>query len=379
MKQVNNNTQDSINVGLGVFNFGVKGNVKTNLAFAAIICLGAYYVKKKIDDKSWLKRKQLGSESKSDTNNDNINVDTEQWKDSNCVSSSSNGVVYYPNTPIRVGDICMIYSAPKMGKSLLVNQFLFTIASGKGFGFFTNEIDCCNETTPNVFLYDIEQDDDDWESRYGNRNLPTIQRKRGFNLNDFNSLAQDIKRTTMGTVGDCVFAIDNIHAISTSDSVDSKAVDKFFTQLVSIQREAKQHGKNITFIIVNHTTKDGNMESGASNWRRFCRSIFCLDSCDFDNNCRVVRATTRDKAPFNDLVVRLVDTEETFPHFVCDEQYNETDLTTLSEEEKVKRSIKMKENKMSADTIASKFGLSRSSLYRLWGKYGYTFTKQSEE
>lgn len=178
------------------------------------------------------------------------------------------------------GSRIILFSSPGVGKSILVAQMAFAIASGKKPGLFPDEV----EAEPqNVLLIDTEQEDEDLYLRYNNgfSEIPeNITRVSNCQFNSQEEVTAYIwgkisEWTSNGTV-----IIDNITSAFSLQSPER--IRLFYNQLRSIQDKMKYRGVVITLLCVCHETKSSTKLSlkslqGSGNLGNFATVVYGLE------------------------------------------------------------------------------------------------------
>lgn len=174
---------------------------------------------------------------------------------------------------IGVEDICIIYSEPGLGKSVLAFQVAHDIALGIPSAVQPDEQ---GEHLPQAALYcDAEMSEDDYERRYPNFTQPeNMLILRGFYFNNENEWLDDIEKRIFEIGADITVCLDNI--TGAFQLMNAEQMRYFMeVRLRQIQDKAKSKGFHVTFIVLAHTTKEGIL-AGTSNFQNFATTIIHL-------------------------------------------------------------------------------------------------------
>lgn len=201
------------------------------------------------------------------------------WED--VENAIKNGVpVYLISTEIVVGSRIIIFSGPGIGKSIMVVQMAFSIASGNKCGLFPNEVQC---EPQQVLLIDTEQEAEDLYIRYANSlsEIPhNITRASNCNFNSPDEVASYIwKKVSVWTSNGTVI-VDNITSAFSLQSPEK--IRLFYGQLRAIQGEMRNRGVKITYIMLCHETKSSKKLTlksiqGSGNLGHFATAVYGLE------------------------------------------------------------------------------------------------------
>lgn len=188
--------------------------------------------------------------------------------------------VYLISTELFVGSRIIIFSGSGIGKSILVVQMAFSIASGNKCGLFPNEVQCKPQQ---VLLIDIEQEAEDLYLRYANAlsEIPhNITRASNCNFNSPDEVVSYIwKKVSVWTSNGTVI-VDNITSAFSVQSPEK--IRLFYGQLRAIQGEMRKRGVKITYIMLCHETKSSQKLTlksiqGTGNLGHFATAVYGLE------------------------------------------------------------------------------------------------------
>lgn len=192
-----------------------------------------------------------------------------------------NGVpVYLISKEIVEGSRIIIFSGPGKGKSIIVVQMAFSIASGNKCGLFPDEVQC---EPQQVLLIDTEQEAEDLYIRYANAlsEIPhNITRASNCNFNSPDEVASYIwKKVSVWTSNGTVI-VDNITSAFSLQSPEK--IRLFYGQLRAIQGEMRNRGVKITYIMLCHETKSSRKLTlkslqGSGNLGNFATAVYGLE------------------------------------------------------------------------------------------------------
>lgn len=243
----------------------------------------------------WLKKMGIIKESANENPSDNhsgIDNDTPMppiptcepeeasfWED--VENAIKNGVpVYLISKEIVEGSRIIIFSGPGKGKSIIVVQIAFSIASGNKCGLFPDEVQC---EPQQVLLIDTEQEAEDLYIRYANAlsEIPhNITRASNCNFNNPDEVASYIwKKVSVWTSNGTVI-VDNITSAFSLQSPEK--IRLFYGQLRAIQGEMRNRGVKITYIMLCHETKSSKKLTlkslqGSGNLGNFATAVYGLE------------------------------------------------------------------------------------------------------
>lgn len=179
----------------------------------------------------------------------------------------------------------IIFSGPGVGKSVMVDQMGFGIATGKPCGIFPNEI---NATPQQVLLIDTEQEDTDLYIRYANglSEIPEkMNRVSNCNFNTVEEVTYYIKAVVESWKENGTVIIDNITSAFSLQSPER--IRSFYNQLRAIQNQMKERGVIISYIILCHQTKSSKKLTlqalqGSGNIGNFATAVYGLEKIGED-------------------------------------------------------------------------------------------------
>lgn len=286
------------------------------------------------------------------------------------------------------GSRIILFSGTGVGKSLVVNQMAFSIASGKKSGLFPDEI----ETKPqNVLLIDTEQEDEDLYLRYCNglSEIPeNITRASNCQFNNPDELVSFIwekvsKWTSNGTV-----IIDNITSAFSLHSPEK--VRDFYSKLRTIQNDMRGREVIVTYILLCHETKSATKLSlkslqGSGNLSNFATAVYGLE-CAGEELIKIKVLKNR-RSRYNDSSYLEKLYNDPYLHFkfqeVIDTPNAQTDKTVISEkgskspeyqttprkcsEEQIEEMRRLYEEGMSIHQLHLQFGVNSNTVKKYLG------------
>ena len=241
---------------------------------------------------------------------------------------------------LREDERGIIYSGTGVGKSIFATQIGIALALGHDVSFLPKGT---TVTEPrNVYYFDAELENCDIAARYHglrdilkpdenellNRNFirlycssyPTLY----YFLNELTERSDRLSRNS-------VFIIDNLTKIIPG-TLSANIIQDYYNGIYAIQRRASKRGIKLTFITVNHTTKDKDMMMGSGNIANFATSVFQLSEVEGSITKRRISSEKRRWGEKTSLLVQI--TNVPFAHFepVDDEQ---TELAAKVAEDKM--------------------------------------------
>ena len=221
---------------------------------------------------------------------------------------------------IRYGGINMIFSPTGEGKSVLAMQLAIDIAGGKGSLILPEEERQAGRPVFTI-VYDEEQDENDITERYGQTDMQypeKLQRIESCMFDNETQLLNDIKQHVSGVNEDVCVIIDNITSII--PSMSTNRVRHFYKHLKQIQKEKKDCGFRVTFIIVAHTIKDYSSPislrdlAGNANNSNFLNRVIALLPTRLGEDVKVLKILkSRDTLKGDGIVIRMLN--EPYIHF----------------------------------------------------------------
>lgn len=213
---------------------------------------------------------------------------------------------------IRYGGINMIFSPTGEGKSVLAMQLAIDIAGGRGSLILPQEERHAGHPVFTI-VYDEEQDENDITERYGQTDMQypeKLQRIESCMFDNETQLLNDIKQHVSGVNEDVCVIIDNITSII--PSMSGNKVRSFYKQLKQIQKEKKDGGSCVTFIIVAHSIKGFSSPlslrdlAGAANNSNFLNRAIALLPTRYGEDVKVLKVLkSRDTLKGDGLVIRM--------------------------------------------------------------------------
>ena len=214
---------------------------------------------------------------------------------------------------LRQDERGIIYSGTGVGKSILATQIGIALALGHDVDFLPKG----NTVTEpmNVFYFDAEMENSDIVARYDglrdvlmpdeigllNRNFtrlsgssyPTLY----FLLNELKERADRLNRNSM-------FIIDNLTKF-VPGTLTAAITQDYYNGIHAIQRRAAKHGIKLTFITVNHTTKDKDVMMGSGNLANFATSVLQISEVEGSSTMRRISSEKRRWGEKGSLLVQI--------------------------------------------------------------------------
>ena len=238
---------------------------------------------------------------------------------------------------IKLGDMCIIFSLPGTGKSALITQMAFGI--DRGVQPYSLSASANIKRTPQpVIIYDAEQEEEDYQDRYGNGedDYPDITIVNDCEFDNTDDFIEDLneKIEDVAPNSNCTIIIDNISAICPSSN--AKQAKYFFDRIKQVRNEAKNEGRYITFIIVAHTTKIDvyrsiNLDSlaGSSYLARLFKNIMVLSKTKFGEEVKMLKVVKRRWGKMPSKVTLLNMKEKPYLHFEFKSEIEESEALPL--------------------------------------------------
>lgn len=234
---------------------------------------------------------------------------------------------------ISVKDIVLIYGETGIGKSTFTYQLAFSIARGVSCSVIPEKYNTTKEVLrQQVLYYDFEHEEKDLYRIFGNEDLSEchcLELVFPKEINDLSSWITDVKDKLTEIKNDVVVFLDNFTCIK--PNADTNTVKDFIReQLVSVRKEGEARGQRITFIIVYHPNKKGEL-FGSVNFRNLSSDVLLLKKSDTDNNKLILKVEKNRQ--YGDMIgMEFLEekdcSESGWKHFVgeeiCDEAVVET-------------------------------------------------------
>lgn len=232
---------------------------------------------------------------------------------------------------ISVKDIVSIYGGSGIGKSTLTYQLALSITRGESCSVIPKKYQKENILRQQVLYYDFEHEEKGLYRIFGTEDLSGTCFKIVFpeEIKDLNSWIKDVKDRLTEIKNDVVVFLDNITCIN--PNADTNTVKDFIReQLVSVQKEGEARGQRITFIIVFHPNKKGEL-FGSVNFRNLSSNVLILKKSDTDSNKLILKVEKNRQygdMTGKEFLEEKVCSESGWKHFVgeeiCDEAVVET-------------------------------------------------------
>lgn len=235
---------------------------------------------------------------------------------------------------IFANDRAVIVGASGSGKTLLSNQIGFKIGSGQPCGLFPNE----KVSIPQrVLLIDTEQEEDDMYIRYGNMNisdtLSNITRISDCQFNSSEEVVSVIREEVKSWNENGTVIIDNITSCFSLQSAEN--IRKFYGELRNIQNSFKAHGKQLSYIILTHETKNATKLSlksiqGSGNIGNFATTVFALGQSALGENLKYLKVLKARRGPKPGNVYLLKLEKEPYLHLEYQRDISEEEALSKS-------------------------------------------------
>lgn len=215
----------------------------------------------------------------------------------------------------------MIYSPDGEGKSSLATQMCLDIANGTPC-LFLSEDERNNTPKQTIIQYDNETEEDDYLSRYGKlENVPDNFNIIKESFDNIEDLCRDISAQAENTEGDLCISLDSLTTII--PSLSKRDVNKLFNRLKELQHSLKKAGRALSFILINHTTKDRETFYGSSLVGNITTCRLALQPCDLGSEYKVIKVEKMRKTSeyTREFIVKRV--EEPWLHYEFHSRVNE--------------------------------------------------------
>jgi len=247
----------------------------------------------RVEEKRQMLELELEYKSKIAQQKQNPNEDTEPLS-----KSSNSGPVSFtqiqtmdvpPIIPLAgeyldTGTLCTIVADPGVGKTTMAYQMAYNIAHGQQAEFVSGEFP--SFPAMKVLYYDGENSKADLNRLYGKCPIEDTENLRIYPKIRFRSIDEmvsHIESQVNGDMKDCAVIIDNVFKFMNASS--QAVMAQFFDEMEALQEKMFEHGKVITIVILDHTSRDSKDEfmpvsmkkmGGASHIPRFSKAIINL-------------------------------------------------------------------------------------------------------
>lgn len=177
-------------------------------------------------------------------------------------------------------DIAILYAPPGTGKTVLALQLAEAIASAGVCFVVPNDDDNDKRRAQLVLYYDGEMDDADYKNIYGEDNITgnQIVLIRKFYFKDHHEWMKDLKDRLDASSGDATIFMDNLSCICAS--TNGNTIREFFlNDLKVIQGQYADCCRNLTFVFLAHTNKDGDL-AGSQNICNFGTTVLGMNATE---------------------------------------------------------------------------------------------------
>ena len=234
---------------------------------------------------------------------------------------------------ISVEDTVVIYGDTGIGKSTFTYQLAVSIVRGESCSVIPEQYKTTKEILrQQVLYYDFEHKLRDLYRIFGDEDLSECHCFELVNTKDIKDLSDwiiDVKNRLTEIKNDVVIFLDNFSCINLN--ADTNTVKDFFReQLVSVHKEGEARGQRITFIIVFHPNKKGEL-FGSVNFRNLSSNVLILKKSDTDSNKLILKVEKNRQygdMTGKEFLEEKVCSESGWKHFVgeeiCDEAVVET-------------------------------------------------------
>lgn len=252
---------------------------------------------------------------------------------------------------LRQDERGVIYSGTGVGKSILATQIGIALALGHDVAFLPKGTTVTEPT--NVFYFDAEMENFDIAARYDglrdvlmpdeigllNRNFIRLY---GSSYPTIYYFLNELIERTDGLNQNSVFIIDNLTKI-VPGTLTANITQDYYNGIHAIQRRTAKRGIKLTFITVNHTTKDKDVMMGSGNLSNFATSVLQISEVEGSSTMRRISSEKRRWGEKNSFLVQL--TNVPYAHFqlVSDAQSDlapmvtECDIPAEQDTKKVKK------------------------------------------
>lgn len=283
---------------------------------------------------------------------------------------------------ISVEDTVVIYGDTGIGKSTFTYQLAVSIVRGESCSVIPEQYKTTKEILrQQVLYYDFEHKLRDIYRIFGDEDLSECHGFELVNTKDIKDLSDwiiDVKNRLTEIKNDVVIFLDNFSCINLN--ADTNTVKDFFReQLVSVHKEGEARGQRITFIIVFHPNKKGEL-FGSVNFRNLSSNVLILKKSDTDSNKLILKVEKNRQygdMTGKEFLEEKVCSESGWKHFVGEEICDEAVIETKEEaKEEAKTSKDERENKCTVEEGAmileqAKKGMSFADLFRFINCYWF--------
>lgn len=274
------------------------------------------------------------------------------------------------------------------GKSIIAAQLGIEAATGGVSLLVPHDNGTAFEPT-HVFWYDVELDDDDIYRRYFQHDFAfpeSFKRVTDCGFPNESMLLEDIKARVMTNNEDCAVIIDNLTSIV--PTIQPAKMNDFHYGLKQIQKEAKQNGFSVTFLVVVHTKSGEMWESitdnsfaGSVQVARCATTLTAIEPTRIADDIKIIK-NIKDRKNAKDPMVSLVKLVDTpYLHYEYLEDAKELDVLALKPKanrtaapkktnkktkisvEDVKCIKEMKAEGIAVEDIAKKFNVTVKTIY----------------
>jgi len=222
---------------------------------------------------------------------------------------------------LRQDERVIIYSGTGVGKTILAMQIALALAMGWDIEFL--EEGSTLSGPMKVILFDAEMENCDISDRFSGLkdNLSPedcgLLKRNLTRLNDGNFptiyyFIEELMCWADNVDRDTVFIIDNLTKI-VPGTLTGALIQDYYNSLHAIQRRCAKRGVKLTFITVNHTTKDKEVMIGSANLANFATNVLQLSEVEGDDTLRRINSEKRRWGKKESILVRF--TNVPYAHF----------------------------------------------------------------
>lgn len=202
---------------------------------------------------------------------------------------------------LRQDERVIIYSGTGVGKTILAIQIAIALSMGWDIEFLPAGTTLSKPMK--VILFDAEMENCDISNRYSKlkKSLPpneiaTLNRNfRRLHDCHFPTIYHFLEELIdwAGKIDrDTVFIIDNLTKI-VPGTLTGQVIQDYYNGLRSLQRICAERGIKLTFITVNHTTKDKDVMTGSCNISNFATNVYQIQEDASDKSLRYIKSEKR--------------------------------------------------------------------------------------